>query len=291
MTSRKNRYDHKTKHLSKELLTNDYIELKSLRKIAQKHNVHHNTISNLFTKYNIDYKQKIIYSKNENIFSEETDEAFYLAGFIAADGNLYKNYLNIWLSLEDEDHLNKIKNILKTDMPTKIRENHKSSFNEREVISSTKGFCLYSKQIYNDLIKKFNLKENKSLTLEFSKHLIDHPLVHHFIRGYFDGDGSFSKRNPNVKNKQSKINICFELTGTENFIEIVNKILHNNIDLPNNKVSKTKNLYRIRYSGNRLSALIGDWLYKDATIYLERKYQRYLMAKQYITDLDHKDSH
>lgn len=289
MTPRKNRYDHKTKHLTKDLLTNDYIELKSFRKIAQKHNVHHNTISNLFTKYNIDYKQKIIYSKNENIFSEETEEAFYLAGFIAADGNLYKNYLNIWLSLEDEDHLNKIKNILKTDMPTKIRKDHHSQIGKQNIISSTKGFCLHSIKIYDDLINNFNLKENKSLTLEFPKHLINHPLINHFIRGYFDGDGSFSIRNPNIKNKQSKINICFELLGTLNFITNVNDILHNNINLPENIISLNKNISRVRYSGNRLSALIGDWLYQNATIYLDRKYQRYLIAKQYITDLDQKD--
>ncbi len=288
MTSRKNRYAYKTEHLTKEILQQEYEELKSVRKLASKHNIHHKTMSELLTKLNIEFAPKLKRNKNENIFQEESEKSFYLAGFIAADGNINHsktNYnLNIRLGLEDELHLIKLQKLLGSNSKLIEIKDHKSIINKRTIISSTKGFTVCSKTIYEDLQNNFLVTPNKSLTLKFPDHLSNHPMIHHFIRGYFDGDGSWSIRNPNLKNKQNKINIVFELLGTEHFTTNVNKVLHQNILLPNNKISKINNIYRLRYSGNRLSSLIGDWLYKDATIFLGRKYDRYLTSKSLIND-------
>lgn len=278
----------KTQNLNKEILEQDYKKLKSIRKVAIKYNLHHKSMSNLFTKLGIIFNPKITRTKNENIFSEKTEKAFYLAGFIAADGNIHhskNNYhLHIRLGLSDEIHLLLLQKLLNSN--SKIREvkNHKSIIADQIIISTTKGFTVCSKQIYEDLMKNFCIIPNKSLTLKFPKHLSKHPLIHHFIRGYFDGDGSWTIRNPNSKNKQSKINIGFDIIGTKHFVKNVNYILHSQLKLPSNKIEKKGNIYRLRYSGNRLSSLIGDWLYRDATIYLDRKYQRYLSAKILLND-------
>lgn len=268
----------------KEELERDYAELKSIRKLAAKYNIHHKTMSQWLRNFNIEYQPKLTRTKNDNIFSEENETSFYLAGFIAADGNVIhrdSNYhLNIRLGIDDLDHLMVLQKLLGSNSKISEIKDHESEIAGRKIISSTKGFVVCSKQIYEDLNKNFLITENKSLSLKFPQHLANHKLINHFIRGYFDGDGSFSIRNPTIKNKQSKINVCFELVGSKYFISTIQLILNNQMSLPKNKIEVKNNIYRIRYSGNRLSSLIGDWLYQDATIYLQRKCDRYQLAKE-----------
>ena len=47
----------------------------------------------------------------------------------------------------------------------------------------------------------------------------------------------------------------------------------------------------ILYRGNRRVLKLMDWIYKDATIYLDRKYQKYLNLKQRIEEVDQRISH
>ena len=275
----------KTEHLNKEILEQDYAELGSIRKVAARHNLHHKNMSILFKKLDVSFSPKLIRTKHENIFSEETESAFYLAGFIAADGNIHHSgtnyHLHIGLRKKDKEHLIKIQKLLGSN--SNIREYvNDSIIDDKSVKSTINAFTICSKHIYHDLINNFGITPNKSLTLKFPKHLINHSMINHFIRGYFDGDGSWTIRNPNKKNKQSKINIGFDILGTKNFVKNINIILHDRLDLPCNKLEKKKRIYRLRYSGNQLSSLIGDWMYQNATVYLDRKYQRYLLAKSLL---------
>lgn len=275
---RKNPYAYKTEHITKEELILSYNNLQSLNKVAKLYGVHSATISGLMKKFNIPYLPKLTRTKKEDIFSEENETSFYLAGFIAADGTILhrqRNYhLAIYLGNKDIDHLKKIQNLLQSDSKI-IKRINKSVINGKEVNSIINGFTVCSKQIYNDLTNNFCISENKSLSLNFPEHLINNPLINHFIRGYFDGDGSFSIRNPNIKNKQKNINMCFELLGTKQFLSKVQEVLVQNISLKENEIEIKDNIFRLRYSGNNNSKLIGDWLYKDASIFLDRKYNRY----------------
>jgi hypothetical protein len=270
MTSR---YFNKTGHLTKDLLEQEYRSLGSLRKIAAKYNVDKDTIGSLFRKYNINYVPRTR-NKDHFFFSRETEESFYLAGFIAADGNICNNYLHIGLSEKDEQHIIKLAQLLKSN--AKIISYVNKPFTGSQTVSVIKSITIHSEQIYNDLHTNFNITPNKSLSLQFPKHLSNNILIRHFIRGYFDGDGSWSFRYPTLKNKLITPQLCFDILGTYNVVSEINNILHSNIDLPNNKIYKKSKIYGIKYSGNRLSKLIGDWIYQDSTIYLDRKHQRYL---------------
>lgn len=287
---RKNRYAYKSEGITKEILEEEYKNLKSLNKIGKKYQVHCDTVISWFKKFNIQY-DNLKRTKNETIFDEDNETSFYLAGFIAADGSLSKNgkrglQLSIALSTEDREHLIKLYNLLGCNGKITTKKNHTSSIDGRKIYSNSMDrFQVCSMYLCNKLQERFNITFNKSLTYEFPEILKNHSLVHHFIRGYFDGDGTFALRNPNIINKQSKINITFGLPGTQNFVENVQKILTDNIDnLNKNKIYKINNLYNIMYCGNRQVSLIGDWLYKDATIYLGRKYQRYLLAKSILNE-------
>lgn len=89
-------------------------------------------------------------------------------------------------------------------------------------------------------------------------------LINHFIRGYFDGDGSISITK---SNRQPHLN----LLGSKSFLSTVQKILVNVCGVSYTKIRKSSQIYSMSYGGKLNCKAIRDYLYKDSTIYLERK--------------------
>lgn len=125
----------------------------------------------------------------------------------------------------------------------------------------------------NDLISH-GIVKNKSLILTFPEIRTD--MIRHYIRGYFDGDGSLSRTTSRSKLKweyQCKI------MGTKEFLEEVQRC----IGYPEKKLFQRnddgKNTYYISIGGNKQVEKIMDFLYKDANVYLDRKHERYLELK------------
>jgi hypothetical protein len=272
-----------TLSLNKEILINDYANLKSLRAIAIKYNTSHNVIRDMFTRFNIEYRKINKTTKlpfNENYFFEFSEKAYYWAGFLAADGCVYKNYLKLGLEEKDYNHLIKFRESVNA-------ENHKlsksinkhSNRNDRWKDSVCYTLSLCSNKIIYD-IKKYNIIPNKSKKLEFPKNLIDNKL-NIFCRGYFDGDGCWcyhkAKTRPNRKPQ-----LTFSLRGTEQFLKKFNEVMVYQSKLPaicfDKKISITNNIGSITYIGNNICKNIAIWLYsdiliQDTNLYLDRKYK------------------
>ena len=97
--------------------------------------------------------------------------------------------------------------------------------------------------------------------------------ISHFIRGLFDGDGSFNLCNK--KHGPSCRLVAYDINLLEELIEIIIQ-----------QVPSVKNHIRIYNYDNRIPELnisskqsvkdFLDWLYDSATIYLNRKYEKYL---------------
>jgi len=109
----------------------------------------------------------------------------------------------------------------------------------------------------------------KSLILTFPKFILPN-LLNHFVRGYSDGDGCIY---------QSKKNYIWQITSTNIFCNYLKQHIKNILDvnccvsLSNSNFNKiTSNL---SVGGNLQSRKVLDWLYKDAKIYLPRKYDKY----------------
>jgi intein-encoded DNA endonuclease-like protein len=109
----------------------------------------------------------------------DTEEKAYWLGFIYADGYLAKNEnrLALVVSIKDKEHLKKFADIFGKQL-IEIKKLDKKSKKSYEQC----GVFLYSERIYNDL-KSFLNSENIF-------DMIPKELHRHFVRGFFDGDGS-----------------------------------------------------------------------------------------------------
>jgi hypothetical protein len=204
----------------------------------------------------------------------DTEEKAYILGFIAADGNIRHNdpyhVLQICLAEQDKEFLEDLRN--------RISPRHKISFIEKgpKEFPNSKGkirnvqnqyyLGIGNKHLIHQL-EKWELPINKSLVLRFPSFL-SKELERHWVRGYFDGDGSITFGHQ----------IIATVVGTEHVTasirEDFSKIFPNRC-----KICPSEKIFRLTYSGSTCEAFL-DWIYKDATIYLPRKYNKYLKYKQ-----------
>lgn len=208
----------------------------------------------------------IKYTCNENFFENiDTEEKAYWLGFIAADGHVSKkNSIIIQLAFKDKSHIEKFKKSLNSNHI--ITDFHGSGY-KKDAVSSL--ITIYSKNINNSL-NKYGLFNDKTSSLRIPK--LNDDLIRHFIRGYFDGDGGWSV---SIVNNQLKIS--FGLTGNFDFIKEIKNIFITKLNLPDTKLSfrkKESNYPTLRYCGIKSAIIIGNWLYKDSNIFMDRKFNK-----------------
>lgn len=205
------------------------------------------------------------YSFNEYYFDNiDCQEKAYWLGFFAADGYNHqdKGCIEIRLHKQDKEILEKFKTCVGANNPIGL---YKGTYC---------NLCLHSKHLCEKLAG-YGLGQAKTYTLQLPT--LDALLMRHFIRGYFDGDGCFSviKRNDR-KNPNSKI-YQFNITGMENPLSIIQQHLVDNVGIVKNSLKRRKSTIAvtIHYSGRNVCKKILDYLYNNATIYLQRKYNKY----------------
>lgn len=242
--------------LTKELLENLYLKYNSISGISRELNIPIGTVSRYLKKFGIAHKHFEHYSINENALDLDNEISLYLAGFIAADGSVSKNSSNITIELshKDESHLYKIRDLFESSHPISSVLQGGGKYESRRL-------SITNEHLYNKL-KRYNIVPNKTATYTFPSWLITNDLVHHFMRGYVDGDGSIK-----IKKNMGK----FEVMGTEKFVSDFEKILRTGASLAPHKLYKYGNIWRLEIGGNHQVERIIKFLYKDATIFLERK--------------------
>ena len=190
----------------------------------------------------------------------DTPEKAYILGLLYADGCNDKKYNRITLALQMEDTylLEEIRKLFKSNKELYFKDNSK-----KKNTKDTKTLVLVSEhlcQVLND----HGMVPEKSLILEWPTWLRE-DLYSHFIRGYFDGDGSISFSNNTQQYSTS-------FTGTNEFLEKIKEKL--NLSSKAN-LRKQNKVYRYEVKGNKKVKELGDKLYKDATIYLKRKKDKF----------------
>ncbi len=250
----------------------------SADKIADLMRINRKTVYATLKKNNIKSrtiaKAAMKYSCNENFFEViDTEEKAYWLGALYADGNVSQNKTGsgkIFLSSKDYDWIEKfMRSIESTNKPT--REFHKKYQKEiwKAQITSTKMF--------NDLVR-LGCMPRKSMIITFPK-LPSH-LIPHFIRGYFDGDGTVGVYK-NLKSHEWKILKSGICSGSEFFL----KELVTYLPTKNKNVVFNKSLYIIQFSLMDSIAL-HNYMYKDFTICLVRKF---LIFSHYLLEYTKKE--
>jgi DNA-binding transcriptional regulator WhiA len=217
--------------------------------------------------------KKEVHHCNYDYFSSiDTEDKAYWLGFIYADGNVNKaqNTLTINLQAGDKEHLVKLNKCIDGNYSVKVTKderNDKVYWNAR--------LSVYSTKLVGDLINN-GVVPNKTSVITFPT--IQNNLLHHFIRGYFDGDGSVCER----KHKKGPSDLACSFTcGNKSFLENIRKILfENNINsyIVHDKGNKTYlSLAGLQNPDNFLK-----YIYKDATIYLDRKMEKVKYLYQYL---------
>ena len=199
------------------------------------------------------------YTYNRDYFETiDSEEKAYWLGFIAADGNVATkmNSMRINLNEIDRDHLKKFKKSIEGNQPIKdsIREKNHSVYID-----------MNSNKVCRDLLK-YGVTPRKSLTLDINFDLIPDNLIHHFIRGYFDGDGSI-----NVYHRAPYYYDEWELSfiSTEKVLLAFQKF----IGVPH-KLYRCGNNYRFCYKGKKDIEKAILYMYDNANVYLDRKYKK-----------------
>ena len=261
--------------LTAKILEEKYKELGSAKAVGGYFGVAAQTITSYMDRYGLNYNKKLSYNCNHNIFSTDTEQSFYLAGFVSADGCLKSKKgttsrsLYIGLSGKDRSHLEKIRVALGAEHPIcdYVVKNSKKNSNWND--SPASSLTITSAQIYQDL-QRFNITERKTHTLTFPDWMRDHPLRHHFIRGYIDGDGSFY--HSLGKGKKVK-QVFFSVRGTAAFLTSLRSILEADLNLEERtkEIRFNNGIGVLEYGGNRLCKALAEYLYRDATIHLDRK--------------------
>lgn len=232
------------------------------------------TIHNLLKRLGIETKltsekAKELYPRNSLFFEKiDTPTKAYWLGFLYADGyvNTKNNIIRINLKRTDEEHLRKFLKAIEASN-TKVKYATKM---DGDAVYEGCYVTICDKQLAADL-EQLGCVQKKSLKLTFpSEQQVPQELLSHFIRGYFDGDGSiWYKVHPISHLKYFNLNML----GTFDFLSGIQKFLHRT----HCKLEKNHNHYVLHVCGNGVVEKVLKILYEDSTsdIELSRKRDKY----------------
>jgi len=193
------------------------------------------------------------YTVNETFFDiiDNEPKAYWL-GIFLTDGNT-SGGVRLNLQSGDEEHIKKFQSDISSNHPIRIISEGKQGTS-----------CLHigNKHLVKTLREKGIVPHNKRI------YKVTEELEKHYWRGAIDGDGSIGY------NKSFCISIVGTLETCDEFKCFCKKFIHTKAN-----VSKDNNVYRFKLHGN-IAMDVCHVLYNNATIYLERKYQKYIKLRQ-----------
>lgn len=239
----------------------------------------------LFRKYNLPIrndkeKNKKYYCNVDYFETIDTQEKAYWLGFIMADGYIGVNNGNrrfgISINSDDIEHLYKLKSALSATHPIHeytVKQGYKVGAKYCRLI-------IAEEKLVADLIRQ-GCVEHKSNIIQPPN--IAKELRRHWIRGFMDGNGSIS-----ITNTEYGDSYAIRFTSTDQVLNwIMDELIEDNIITRRYPLKKRKPeqiVSAFDFGGNYLSKKYCDYIYQDAVIYLQRKYDRYIRLCDLITD-------
>lgn len=218
----------------------------AIDELATRYGVHRQTIGRYLRKTSTKKRPRRLDILNEAAFDcLDSEDALYWLGFSYADGNVNNNIFRWGLGLKDVSHLIKLAAFLDSDNIVKTTDTDCSI-----------NFC--NPHLAKRLIE-LGLTPKRGQFFKLARE-IPTGMEHHFIRGYIDGDGCISDREKIIILGQ--IDILTWIKGM--FVKYVGA---------SDKVEprQRRGILEIAWGGRIQFHKLIDYIYKDATIYLERK--------------------
>ena len=242
----------------------------SLREIEKRFNVSRGTVSAFLEKKGLKTTKGNHYRKYfhdvdffENIDNEE--KAYWL-GFMYADGYIVDNSkrygedeFGITLAIDSLDSIEKFKASISATNPIRY-DNSKNGQCQAKLV------CRSQKTV-NDLIDKGVFKQKTLILQPPTK--VPSNLLHHFIRGFFDGDGSIM----HYQHKTNQhIDFGINFTTTYAMAKWLQEIFNKGSIYPDKRNNTT---WYFSIGGNQQVIQACNYMYKNASIWMNRKYNRY----------------
>jgi hypothetical protein len=288
----KGRESSKKIHFTKEQVDR-MVELHSqgvaINEIGREYGVTQNPI-----KIQLELRGRIIgnrrYEVTENYFKTvDSEEKAYWLGFLAADGCIRKRVnekgktrgdtVALKLSVLDEKHLERFRDSICPDAKIKYQVSRTITKKGTKSVSHNCSIGVNSNELVQDIIK-LGVGPRKTFTV--GKPNIGEEYYKHFIRGFFDGDGCCYVKKTLGKRGLYTVSVRFSFACASKdmrdfFAEELGKI---GID------TKCYDNLNLQITGGFINdKKFFDYLYTDASIYLQRKYDKGMIFVEHFNNL------
>ena len=251
--------------IKKDILINAYYnEPLSLKQIAEKYDCKYQTLKDYY--YNVwkctnrpkIAKRPLRYNAKYFIDIDyfgviDNEHKAYWLGMFVADGFVNDREISLCLQKQDIKLIEQFKLDLKSDHPIKYNKD------------GNPFISIACKPICDSLITKgFHNRKSYNLDIEYISSFVPDNLINHFIRGMFDGDGCIKCYKYDYLKKPQ---YHFGYTGLENVRQYIN--------ISRKLIKETDITYTLVTRNPKEIIQIYNYLYKNATIYMERKYNTF----------------
>jgi len=209
------------------------------------------------------YDDSFLNIDNLNEFSS------YFMGLWVADGNISKSDKGVSITSVDKQLIDFI--VEQTEFAGSISKRYYDDLNRN---------TQYSIRYYGDIsiqIQAMGYPPRAKSGEEFiPDRFKEEPWFHHFVRGFFDGDGSIGI----IKNGSLQSSI---VNMSKKILEDIHEWLYSKKVIRGGVILKPKGrkIWKLQFS-HFDTVQFCEFIYKDAKYYLKRKHTRYLVGKDYI---------
>lgn len=208
-----------------------------------------------------------------------TELQAYLLGFYTADGSIdeKRKTFRIHLSIKDSELVYLYKDIISPDARLfSVADNYKTTGRDGKEITGhgSIGVDISSAILVNDLVE-LGIGYKKTYS-DLTIPNIPENLIRHFVRGFFDGDGSISTYLTCEKGKKDRVRCGIQIDSkTKTLLENIQLFFKNNNIKFNLIYLKRDDMYRISTSSREEIKKLYLLFYKDSYFYLSRKFNKF----------------
>lgn len=234
----------------------------SMTQIADDLGVSSSPVKTALDLLDVEIRPNRTYFFNEHTFDViDTEEKAYWLGFLYADGHSDRTSTRLTLKEKDKPHLVKFRNFVSGDMS----------------ISKTMYGTWQIELNSIHMVERMHSLGVVPYRSQFSltKAEIPSELTRHFIRGYVDGDGCISN------------DLRVVILGRKDLLVWIVDTLHSQVGANKNRFRKRGNVFEVSWGGRYIFSHITKYLYKNASIFLDRKKDRVIRQAEWAKKKGH----